>query len=110
MKHAAILIALLAVAAPATAQTADDYRGGWRTDSGEAHTYEFSIRGTVVRGIYCTYCADATTLSFVDGTFGPEGIAFEVTHVNTDGSTAFKDKATAKFDPLNKGSLIVMGT
>jgi hypothetical protein len=29
------------------------YRGGWRTDSGEAHTYEFSIRGATVRGIYC---------------------------------------------------------
>ena len=29
----------------AAAQDADDYRGGWRTDKGEAHTYEFSIRG-----------------------------------------------------------------
>ena len=63
-----------------------------------------------MRGIYCTYCADATTLAFVDGTFGPDGITFEVTHVNADGSTAFKDKATAKFDQLNKGRLIVTGT
>jgi hypothetical protein len=29
-------------------QNADDYRGGWRTDSGEAHTCEFSIRGGTV--------------------------------------------------------------
>ncbi len=70
---------------------ADDYRGGWRTDQGEAHTYEFSIRGDKVRGIYCTYCADATTLAFVDGKFGADGINFVVTHVNADGSTAYQD-------------------
>jgi len=91
----------------AVAQSADDYRGGWRTDKGEAHTYEFSIRGDKVRGIYCTYCADATTLAFVDGTFGPDGLNFVVTHVKSDGSTAYLDRATAKFD---KGSLIVTGT
>src|SRR6185436_13907462 len=107
MKHAAILIALLAFAAPAAAQTADDYRGGWRTDTGEAHTYQFSIRDNKVRGVYCTYCADATTLAFIDGTFGPKGITFEVTHVNADGSTRYKDKATAK---LSQGRLIVTGT
>ena len=39
---------LFVLAYPAAAQNADDYRGGWRTDSGEAHTYEFSIRGTTV--------------------------------------------------------------
>src|SRR6188508_3661916 len=103
MKTAAVVFALLVLAHPAAAQSADDYRGGWRTDSGEAHTYEFSIRGTTVRGIYCTYCADATTLAFVDGTFGADGIRFEVTHVNADGSTAFKDKATARF---TNGTLI----
>src|SRR3954451_931755 len=91
----------------ALAQTADDYRGGWRTDKGEANTYEFSIRGDKVRGIYCTYCADATTLAFVDGKFGPDGISFVVNHVNADGSTASQDKATAKFD---HGNLIVTGT
>ena len=62
---------------------------------------------TTVRGIYCTYCADATTLAFVDGTFGPDGITFEVTHVKADGSTAYKDKAIAKF---SQGRLIVTGT
>ena len=103
----AVLAAVLAFAGVAAAQDADDYRGGWRTDSGEAHTYEFSIRGTTVRGVYCTFCADATTLAFVDGTFGPDGIRFEVTHVNADGGTAYKDRAVAR---LNRGRLVVTGT
>src|SRR6476660_2106608 len=107
MKHVVMLVVVLAFARAAAGQSADDYRGGWRTDSGEAHTYEFSIRGTAVRGIYCTYCADATTLAFVDGTFGPDGITFEVTHVKADGSTAYVDKASAKF---SQGTLIVTGT
>ena len=107
MKHVVMLVAVLAVAQGAAGQNADDYRGGWRTDSGEAHTYEFSIRGTTVRGIYCTYCADATTLAFVDGTLGADGLTFEVTHVKADGSTAYKDKATAKF---SNGRLTVTGT
>jgi hypothetical protein len=98
--------AALALARAAPAQNADDYRGGWRTDKGEAHTYEFSIRGNKVRGIYCSYCADATTLAFVDGTLGPNGVTFEVTHVAADGRTKFKDKAVARFD---RGNLIVTG-
>src|SRR5262245_36845588 len=107
MKHLVVVMAVLALARAAAGQSADDYRGGWRTDAGEAHTYEFSIRGTTVRGIYCTYCADATTLAFVDGTFGADGLTFEVTHVKADGSTAYKDKAVAK---LRDGRLIVTGT
>jgi hypothetical protein len=107
MKQMLMLVALLAFVRPAAGQDADDYRGGWRTDGGEAHTYEFSIRGTTVRGIYCTYCADATTLAFVDGTLGRDGIRFEVTHVNADGSTAYKDQAIAMF---REGRLIVTGT
>jgi len=107
MRRLVMLMAVLGMARAAAGQSADDYRGGWRTDNGEAHTYEFSIRGTTVRGIYCTYCADATTLAFVDGTFGPDGIRFDVTHVNTDGSTAYTDKATATF---SQGRLIVTGT
>ena len=107
MKQVVMLAAVLAFARAAAGQDADDYRGGWRTESGEAHTYEFSIRGATVRGIYCTYCADATTLAFVDGSFGPDGIRFEVTHVKADGSTAYKDAAIAK---LNQGRLIVTGT
>jgi hypothetical protein len=106
-RYAVMLIALLGLARAAAGQTADDYRGGWRTDGGEAHIYEFSIRGATVRGVYCTYCADATTLAFVDGTLGPGGLRFEVTHVNADGSTAYKDQATATF---SEGRLIVAGT
>jgi hypothetical protein len=100
-----LLLATLGYASIA-APDADDYRGGWRTDKGEPHTYEFSIRGDKVRGIYCTFCADATTLAFVDGNFGANGITFTVTHVNADGSTAYLDKATARFD---HGNLIVTG-
>src|SRR5215472_4116720 len=98
---------LLGLACAAAAQDADDYRGGWRTDAGEAHTYQFSIRGDKVRGIYCTYCADATTLAFIDGTFGANGITFVVTHVKADGSTEYRDRSTAVFDRRN---LIVNGT
>jgi hypothetical protein len=105
--HLLLLLSLgLACTAAAQNGDADDYRGGWRTDKGEPHTYEFSIRGDKVRGIYCTWCADATTLAFIDGTFGPEGIAFVVTHVNADGSTAYTERSTAKFD---HGKLIVTG-
>ena len=95
------------VSAQNAAQNADDYRGGWRADAGEPHTYQFSIRGDLVRGIYCTHCSDATTLAFIDGKFGADGITFVVTHVKADGSTAYQDHATAKFD---KGNLIVSGT
>ncbi len=101
-----VLVAALGIARVAAAQDADDYRGGWRTDGGEAHTYQFSIRGDTVRGVYCTYCADATTLAFVDGTLGPDGLTFEVTFVNADGSTASRDQARARVD---KGRLIVTG-
>src|SRR5579863_9107583 len=105
-RHFVLLLATWGFGLTAAAQDADDYRGGWRTDKGEAHTYEFSIRGDKVRGIYCTYCADATTLAFVDGTLGADGISFVVTHVKANGSTAYQDKATAKVD---QGTLIVTG-
>jgi hypothetical protein len=52
MKQLLMLIALPAFALAAAAQNAADYRGGRRTDGGEAHTYEFSIRGAAVRGVY----------------------------------------------------------
>jgi hypothetical protein len=102
-----LLLALMPLPTIAFAQAADDYRGGWRTDNGEPHTYEFSIRGDKVRGIYCTWCADATTLAFVDGKLGPNGIDFTVTHVKPDGTTAWQDKAIARFD---HGTLTVTGT
>jgi hypothetical protein len=102
-----LLAAFGTTAMAASAQNADDYRGGWRTAGGEPHTYEFSIRGREVRGIYCTWCADGTTLAFIDGTFGPDGLTFMVTHVNGDGTTAYKEKEKAVFD---QGKLIVTGT
>ena len=107
MKILFSLLALLGTAQLAVAQNPDDYRGGWRTESGEPHTYQFSIRGDLVRGIYCTLCSDATTLAFIDGKFGTDGITFVVTHVKADSSTAYQDRATAKFD---KRKLIVTGT
>jgi hypothetical protein len=107
MKTLVLVTVGLLFAGISSAQTADDYRGGWRTDSGQPHTFEFSIRDNKVRGIYCTWCADATTLAFVDGTLGASGLTFEVTHVKADGTTAYKDRATAKFD---NGTLRVTGT
>jgi hypothetical protein len=98
---------MLCTAQMAAAQSADDYRGGWRTDGGDPHTYQFVIRGDQVRGVYCTRCSDATTLAFIDGEFGADGIMFVVTHVNPDGSTTYQDHATARLD---NGLLIVSGT
>jgi hypothetical protein len=98
MKAAVAFIVLLASVPPAAAQNADSFRGGWRTDHADPHTYEFSIRGDQVRGIYCTLCSDATTLAFIDGKLGPEGITFVVTHVQPDGRTAYQDRATARIE------------
>ena len=103
-----LALALALFALTLVAQSADDYRGGWKTEvNGIPRTYEFSIRGNTVRGVYCTWCADATTLAFVDGTFGPNGLTFAVTHVDNNGKTVATDKATAKFD---KPNLVVTGT
>src|SRR5687767_6560397 len=101
----AVLLAGVEIASAQNA--ADRYRGGWRTDDKDPHTYEFSIRGERVRGIYCTLCSDATTLAFIDGTLGADGLTFVVTHVRPDGRTAFQDKASARIDGER---LIVTGT
>src|SRR5262245_57178206 len=103
-----VIIGVLAFAHTASAQSAADrYRGGWRSDDADLHVYEFSIRGDRVRGIYCTLCSDATTLAFIDGTLGADGITFVVTHVRPDGRTEYQDKATARIDG---DRLIVSGT
>ena len=93
--------------ADAARALADQYRGGWETDLADHHIYELSIRGSSVRGIYCGPCDDATTLAFVDGTLGPQGLRFTVTHVRDDGSTAYVDHVTAK---ARNGKLLVSGT
>ena len=99
---------LLGVVHTAVAQSAADrYRGGWRSDDADLHVYEFSIRGERVRGIYCTLCSDATTLAFIDGTLGADGLTFVVTHVRPDGRTEYQDKATAR---IEGDRLIVAGT
>jgi hypothetical protein len=105
-----LLTLLLLTMAVGWAQNADEYRGGWRTDElqvADRHTYEFSIRGNVVRGAYCTRCSDATTLAFIDGRLGPDGLTFTVTHVKADGKTDFEDRATAR---VQGGNLLVTGT
>jgi hypothetical protein len=108
MRTLIVIGVLLAGAPNAAAQSsADRYRGGWRTDDSDPHTYEFSIRGERVRGIYCTLCSDATTLAFIDGTLAPDGLTFVVTHVRSDGRTAYQDKANARIDG---DRLIVTGT
>ncbi len=105
---AAVGLLAVAVAAAAPALPEDQYRGGWETYGAQGmHIYEFSIRGSTVRGIYCTECNDGTTLAFVDGTLGPNGLTFLVTHVRDDGSTDYVDHATAKY---RQGQMIVDGT
>ena len=80
MRTLIVIGMLLGFAHTAVAQSAADrYRGGWRSDDSDLHVYEFSIRGERVRGIYCTLCSDATTLAFIDGTLGADGITFVVT-------------------------------
>ncbi|HEX5108444.1 MAG TPA: hypothetical protein VFV95_08365 [Vicinamibacterales bacterium] len=107
MKTLVAFLVVVASAQSAAAQAADRYRGGWRTDDSDPHTYEFSIRGEQVRGIYCTLCSDATTLAFIDGKLDSEGMTFVVTHVQPDGRTAYQDRATAR---IEGDRLIVAGT
>ena len=95
-------------AVPAAAEDADWYRGGWRTDEGAPHVYQFVIRGSQVTGVYCTECADATTLAPIEGTFDEaSGIKFTIRHLKLDGSPASTDTLQAK---LEGGKLRVSGT
>jgi hypothetical protein len=98
----------LALASGASAEDADWYRGGWRTDAGSPHVYQFVIDGTKVTGVYCTHCADASTLAPIEGTFDEEaGIAFIIRHLELDGSPKAVDRAHAK---LVDGKLVISGT
>ncbi len=108
MKQLIVLLSMLAFVHTAAALDAKDVRGGWETDiNGVRHIYEFKIRGDRVTGVYCTDCSDATTLAFIEGSLGADGISFVVTHVKNDGSTAYQDHATGKID--NNGQLMVTG-
>ena len=92
-------VAAVLAAAPASAEDADWYRGGWRTDAGEPHVYQFVIRGHEVTGYYCTHCADGTTLAPLEGTFDEDdGIDFAILYLNLDGSTERADYLRARLD------------
>ncbi|OYW45837.1 MAG: hypothetical protein B7Z08_01160 [Sphingomonadales bacterium 32-68-7] len=92
---------------PAAAEDADWYRGGWRTDSGSPHVYQFVIKGTAVTGYYCTHCADGTTLAPLEGTFDEAGgISFTVRHLDLDGRLRSTDRLRAR---LADGKLMVSG-
>ncbi len=101
---AAGLAALASI--PAAAEDADWYRGGWRSETGAPHVYQFVIRGSAVTGYYCSQCSDGTTLAPLEGTFDEtEGLKFAVRYLNPDGSLARVENVTAK---LNEGKLVVV--
>lgn len=111
IRHAIAALAMSAAAmgaaSAAHAESADHYRGGWRTPSGDPHVYEFVIDGAKVSGIYCTHCADGTTLARIVGTFDEkDGLAFTIRHVRGDGTLAAQDHVRAR---LEKGQLLVSG-
>jgi len=93
------LTALSALSSTAWALDANQVRGGWEStaDSG-AHVLEFSIRGEHVTGVYCTVCADARTLSLVEGTLGARQLSFVIEHVGDDGRILSRDQATARVE------------
>lgn len=99
--------AALATPSAATAEDADHYRGGWRTEAGVPQVYEFVIRGSEVSGIACTQCSDGTTLSPITGTFDEKtGVTFTVRNLKRDGSLAGEDHLSARLD---NGKLRVTG-
>ncbi len=99
--------AALAVSSGAVAEDADWYRGGWRTEAGDPHVYQFVIRGTQVTGFHCTHCADGTTLSPLEGTFDENtGLAFTIRHLTPEGATASEERLRAR---LVDGKLVVSG-
>ncbi|HTT04100.1 MAG TPA: hypothetical protein VMF64_02340 [Steroidobacteraceae bacterium] len=101
-----LLLGVLAIP-PAWALDANEVRGGWETTvNGTQRIYDFEIRGDRVTGVYCTDCADTTTLAFVEGTLLSDQMRFIVRHVRDDGSTAYQDQVTAR---IEDGHLVVSG-
>src|SRR5690348_3371270 len=94
-----VLATGIALAAPsaAWAESADYYRGGWRTDAADPHVYQFVSRGAKVTGFTCTQCADGTTLAPLEGTFDEdEGLIFTIRHLAADGATTAQDQLRAR--------------
>jgi hypothetical protein len=102
----AVVIALAGSSA-AFAQSADYYRGGWRTGDGEPHVYQFVIRGETVTGFHCTQCADGTTLAPLEGTFDEhDGLDFTLRHLTPEGAPASEQRLRAR---LVDGTLVIVG-
>ena len=58
--------------------------------------------------MYCTHCADGTTLAPLEGSFDErEGLSFTVRHLAPDGTLASETRARAR---LVDGKLVVSGT
>jgi len=104
MRAAALILGLL-VATPAAAENADHYRGGWIAESG---VYEFVIKGDKVSGVYCSNCADGTTMARISGSFSEaSGLSFTIRHLAEDGSLVSLEQRSAQ---LEDGKLRVSGT
>lgn len=97
----------LAGSSAALAEHADYYRGGWRTEGGEPHVYQFVIRGETVTGFHCTQCADGTTLAPLEGTFDErDGLTFTIRHLTPEGAVASEQRLRAR---LADGRLVIVG-
>jgi len=87
----------LGFAPSASAESADYYRGGWKTEANGRQVYEFVIRGRRVSGVHCTRCSDGTTLARIEGSFDEtSGIAFTVRHLKPDGALGHVARLQAK--------------
>lgn len=66
----------------ATAETADEIRGGWVADiDGTRHIYIVQIIGSDVTGTYCWDCSNPDNLAFIrEGTFKDGKLDFTVFH------------------------------
>ena len=107
IRNILLAAAALVASSAACAESADYYRGGWRTDGGEPRIYEFVIEGAKVTGYTCTQCADGTTLAPLSGTFDEDGgIAFAIRHLDLKGALVSEERLKAK---LSGAKLMVSG-